>query len=430
MFRFVGYDFDKNTFVANFRYADEDGLFFTETVHFKKNIDYSPALDEVLDRALKLSFLLAGTSYYKAHPTRGAVLPFEIDRFTAKFLNLVYNEGLSQFAFENNLTRKDLVSFKPTLEEDLTKVALPFGQGRVLALQSGGKDSILTATLLDEEEKDWVAFYAGSTSNHPEVIDEISPAVDHVIREVDINGLNAASARPGYLNGHVPVTFILMSYALIQAILDHRSIIITSIGHEGEEPHSIISDSEAGDLAVNHQWSKTWTAEKYFAEYVHRYISSEIQVGSLLRGYSELRIAELFSEKCWAKYGHSFSSCNVANYRQKVDNTKLTWCGECAKCANSFLIFAPFVPAEDLVALFGNDLFKNPKLVEDFKGLLGVDGAKKPFECVGEVNELREAYHKKLEGYADLPFEVPVPQGFSYKNEYPVQDFVKNFSKI
>ena len=134
-------------------------------------------------------------------------------------------------------------------------------------------------------------------------------------------------------------------------------------------------------------------------------------------------MAELFVEHTWATYGHTFSSCNVINYQQGHMNSTLKWCGECPKCANSYLLFAPFLEASELQALFnGQDLFAKPLLEQTFKGLLGVDGVMKPFECVGEIDELRLAYHmaQKKGGYQPLPFAVP-ESSFDYTVTYPAQ---------
>lgn len=431
MFKFVGYSFDKENYIATFHYLDDkNSLEYTEKVQFQKNFEYDTSLNRILGRALELCFLLIGTSYYKAHPTARVEANVPIDAFKAQFLNVVYQEGLSQFAFENGLTRRNLAHFVPNFSEKMIPMPLPYEKGGVLALQSGGKDSIVTATLLNYAKKNWSALYVGSSNNYPKVLEELDAPLERITRFVDIAGLKRAEAVDGYKNGHVPVTYILMSLAVVQAILDRKSYIITSIGHEGEEPHSVITDEKYGALEVNHQWSKTFIAEKYFADYVHRYISVDFEVGSLIRGYSELRIAEIFAKECWGRYGRKFSSCNVANYRQKNNNSKLTWCGNCAKCANSYLIFAPFVPHKELKKVFGRkDLFKNTELTNDFMGLLGVDGMKKPFECVGEVNELRQAYSMKLRSYGNLPFEVPANEGFDYKKNYEVQNFVKDFLK-
>jgi hypothetical protein len=132
----------------------------------------------------------------------------------------------------------------------------------------------------------------------------------------------------------------------------------------------------------------------------------------------------MFVDECWEKFGHSFSSCNVGNYKQGANNIELTWCGNCPKCANSFLLFSPFVEAEELKSLFGGqDLFSAPALQETFKGLLGIDDVMKPFECVGEIDELRQAYHmaQAKEQYSQLSFGVP-SSNFDYKAKYPSQD--------
>jgi len=191
--------------------------------------------------------------------------------------------------------------------------------------------------------------------------------------------------------------------------------VLAAIGHEGEEPHARI-----GDYAVTHQWSKTWPAEQLLQSYVEKYVGV-IRVGSPLRAYSELKVAKLFVEYCWEKYGRQFSSCNVANYQLGHDNHNLNWCGTCPKCANSFLLFAAFVDGGELESVFSENLFKKPELSEYFKGLLGIDGVMKPFECVGEVDELRAAYHLALaQGYDGLAFDVP-SSTFDMDAEYPAQ---------
>ena len=101
----------------------------------------------------------------------------------------------------------------------------------------------------------------------------------------------------------------------------------------------------------------------------------------------------------------------------------LGWCGECAKCANSFLLFAPFVAFDDLIDVFnGENLLAKPGLAVVYKGLLGIDDVEKPFECVGEEAELRLAYQlaRQNDSRYMLPFDVP-GSTFDYEAEYPAQ---------
>lgn len=411
MFKFKSYSFDPTNYTASFNYENQ-GIEFQEQIKFAKS---KQALDsELLDRALFLCFILIGTSYYKAHPTNQVQLDAKIDEFQAHFFNQVYQEGLSQFAFENHLTRDDLAHFEPDKSTSPAPLAANGYQG-ILSLQSGGKDSLLTSNLIKKQSPSFL--YVSSSSDHyPAILDMLPGPLQLIERRVDHESLRQA----GGLNGHVPITYIIQSLALVQAIINHQNIVLTSIGREGNEPHAHI-----GDLAVNHQWSKTWAAEELFAAYAARYISPDLHIGSPLRGFSELKIAQLFVEHCWPEFGHKFSSCNVANYRQGQNNRQLTWCGECAKCANTYLLFAPFVERTDLDSLYGGEsLFAKSSLTDTFKGLLGIDGFMKPFECVGEIAELRRAYVMRLPEYPDLPFAVP-PSDFDYEKISAMQPFIK-----
>lgn len=417
-FIFKSYNFDNNKFEASFNYAFSDGRNFKEVIGFKPGVNYDR---ELLDRAMFLAFILIGTSYYKAFPAREIELTTPIDGWQADFFNKVYQDGLSQFAYENNLSRVDLAHFIETGE---VMKPLDFAGSGILALQSGGKDSLLTATLLKQNDHNFSSFYVSSSDSYPSILDDISSDLVISRRTIDHNNLLAAK-KDGAKNGHVPVTYILQSLAVIQAILVGENTILTSIAHEGEEPHAFI-----GDLAVRHQWSKIYAAELAFSEYVSRYISSDIKIGSPLRQMSELRVAELFIKNCWKDFGQKFSSCNVANYKQGNDNADLKWCGECSKCANSYLLFSPFLSKDELAVIFkGQDLFEKESLVNDFKGLLGIDGVIKPFECVGETDELRLAYHlaRKKNEYAKLPFEVPI-SNYDNLKKYDSQNWARELA--
>jgi len=415
-FIFDSYDYDATTGKAVFHYKSEEPDYrYTETIELTSTADYD---QEVFERALFLAFMLIGVSYYKSFPGQTVRCSFELDDWQADFFSTVYQEGLSQFAFENQLARDDLAQFAATVKTQKAPVSYS-GEG-IVALQSGGKDSLLTAQILEENGQSFDSLYVANGTSYPNILDGLGDRLRLVTRTLDITHIRQA-IEDGGKNGHVPVTFIVLAIGLLQTVLDGKRMLIAAIGHEGEEPHTWI-----GDMPVNHQWSKTWQAEQLFAHYVRHYISPNIAVGSLLRGYSELKIAQLFVDYGWERFGHAFSSCNRANYQQGADNTHLSWCGNCPKCANSYLLFAPFIPAKELQQLFGGvDLFTKEALAETFKGLLGIDGAMKPFECVGEIDELRVAYQlaRQRPGYAALPFDVPA-SNFDYTLMYPHQAFV------
>jgi len=412
-FIFDKYYFDEDELTAYFNYKFENGDEFIESVVFEVESKYDRA---ILDRALFLAFVIIGTSYYKAFPSVEVVIKQPIDEWQKQFFDSVYQEGLSQYAYENNLSRDNLANF--VFREDIIVEELPNYHGAgVLVLQSGGKDSLLVATMLNKKNTIYTPWYLSSGDSHPSILDGLGQKLSIAKRYIDKKSLASVSQK-GAKNGHVPVTYINQSIAIIQAILLNKSTIISSIAHEGEEPYTTI-----GDLDVMHQWSKTWQAELNIAEYVRRYISANIKIGSPIRDLSELRVAELFVHNTWEDYGHSFSSCNVANYKQGSDNSDLKWCGDCPKCANSYLLFAPFLPAAELQSIFGGqDLFEKLSLSDTFMGLLGVGNSIRPFECIGEVEELRLAYHMSQAkgGYSSLSFEV-LESDFDYMQKYQSQ---------
>lgn len=422
-FIFDSYSFDPSSLTAKFHYSFDTELNFTEIIQFA---DFKPDYDQrLLDRALKLAFFVIGTSYYKTFPVTDVVINQGLDEWQAAFLDSVYQAGLSQFAYENKLTRANLAHF--TANRPAQSDWLSYEGSGVIALQSGGKDSLLLGSILNQSQVDFSSLYVTSTAVYPQVIDDLQRPVLMLRRQLDKSGL-ARAIEQGGLNGHVPVTYIMAALALVQAILRRNNTVLLAIGHEGEEPHEMI-----GDLPVRHQWSKTWAAEKQLADYVSRYISPDLHIGSPLRQFSELKIAELFSVHAWEKFGYTFSSCNVANYGQGQTNEQLKWCSQCPKCANNFLLLAPFVKPDELSSLFsGQNILQSPVLLNVFKGLMGIDSVMKPFECVGEVDELRQAYHLARSKWGKqtygLPFRVPA-SGFDYKKTYESQPWADNFLK-
>ena len=393
MFRFNNYSFDSQKGLATFNYEGPTGIHFTETIQFAAP-EFADYNSNALDRALFLAFIILGTSYYKANPTKEVQLSEPIDSFQANFFNQIYQEGLSQFAFENHLKRADLAHFiasdsavKPILSDQTPK------RSTRLVLLSGGKDSLLTAEKLHLDNLPFTSVYiSNSDADLPEIVSSYGePLV--IKRHLDRENLQKATG----LNGHVPITLINESLALIQAILSSSTEIYIGLGREGEESHAYIDD-----LPVNHQWSKAPATQKSLKSYIESYVTKTVEIKSLLENKTELEIAGEFAKFCWDKFGDKFSSCNVANYKQGSNNNTLKWCGKCPKCANSFLLFAPYLPLEKQP--FGRDLFLDPDLTDTFKGLLGVDGFMKPFECVGTIQELREAYDRRLPSYGSLNF--------------------------
>jgi hypothetical protein len=103
---------------------------------------------------------------------------------------------------------------------------------------------------------------------------------------------------------------------------------------------------------------------------------------------SELDIARRFAAN--GKYFTVFSSCNK-NFKQGGVPSVTRWCGKCPKCAFVFVMLAAFIPRRRMVEMFGEDLLMRTDLLEMYKNLTGY-GAMKPWECVGEFEEVIAAF--------------------------------------
>ena len=115
IFRFTSLDFDAGTGTARLGYAIEDESKaredLVETIVFPPAVHLDEKRMKAFGRALRLLHLIAGMSYYKAAiPPRIVIEGDPIDRETAGFLRELYLNGLSEFAYRNEL---DLPFQKP-----------------------------------------------------------------------------------------------------------------------------------------------------------------------------------------------------------------------------------------------------------------------------------------------------------------------------
>jgi hypothetical protein len=112
-FRFVRCGFDAQTGVAQLVYAFDDGPELVETI----TIPGAPFVLEgaravAVERALRLAALITGVSYYKAAvPEEIRIDSYAIDADTAALLELIYVNGLGEFAYRNGLNLHGKIRF-------------------------------------------------------------------------------------------------------------------------------------------------------------------------------------------------------------------------------------------------------------------------------------------------------------------------------
>jgi hypothetical protein len=407
VFRFIGRNLDGDGTVRLHYGLDE--LEFEETFVIPLTRGDSADADTV-DGLLDLLHWVAGVSYYKAAiPTEISFEGATPGPATIQLLNALYSEGLGEFAVTNGLLALPSPKFQLAVDsagvegsaerrrtgvseadrstpawQRITKLLVPVG---------GGKDSAVAIEIARASGLDVTLFSVGDAPPIRETAHVSGYQRLAVTRRIDPLLLECNAA--GALNGHIPVTAIVSCAALLTAALNGQDAVTLA-----NERSASAGNLNWHGVEVNHQFSKSRAAEKLMAGAVAE-IDGAPRIFSVLRAASELSIARAFSR--FEQYHPAFTSCNRVF---QIDPAKrlTSWCCDCDKCRFVFLILAPFLGPEQLTAIFGTDLLNDSDQYEGF-ALLTATGGDKPFECVGEVEEVLAAIHlvAKDPGWSDHP---------------------------
>lgn len=403
-FIFDSYTFNRDTGELDLHYAFDDAMHFTEKYKFDFPVgEYNQA---AFDRAVQGLFFIAGVSYYKRFlPPEIVVRSGHIDAPTAAFLSKTYQRGLGEFWFVNKLDPRTPVHFPVTAETPLSPIEYA-GQGLLTAV-GGGKDSLVTIELLRSQGADISTWSVDHKSQLEPLVERIGSSHFWVERTWDPQLLELKGK--GF-SGHVPISAIFACVGVLVAILNGHRDVVMSNEQSANEP-----TLHYQGVAINHQYSKSEEFERDFQQYLQHHFGDALRYYSFLRPLSEVRIAEIFAQSgAFEKYKDAFSSCNRA-FVHTSDH--MFWCGECPKCAFIFMALTPFVPKEELTALWGGkNLLLDPQLEPMYKQLLGIEGDK-PLDCVGEVKESREAMHLAEQMYPELrgKYTYELPDSYDFR---------------
>lgn len=381
-FRFVRCGLDAATGVAELVYAFDDGPELTETITIPgAPFALAGARAHAVEQALRVLHLIAGVSYYKAAvPEQIRIDSYAIDADTAALLELIYVNGLGEFAYRNGLNLHGKIRF-PVGEGqgDSRAPALGLRQHALVAI-GGGKDSLVSIEALRAMEIGQTVTWVGG-----------SQLIAACAQRTGLPTLNLGRAlapqlfelnRQGAYNGHIPVTVVNSAIMVLAALLHGVDQVVFS-----NERSASYGSLIEGTGEVNHQWSKGWACEQAFGDYVQRHVAADLHYYSLLRPLSELAVARQFART--DRYDAHFSSCN-RNFHILGERPVSRWCGVCPKCHFVFLALAPFMTKPRLVGIFGRNLLDDPAQTDGFDALLEYRNHK-PFECVGEGRESRAA---------------------------------------
>jgi len=380
-FRYDGYELDptRRSLTCHYSLGKQR---FAEHISFGEGGDWESA---GLERSAQLVFLLAGVSYYKtAAPAvvdlrETVVNPEELD-----LLRQFYVNGLGELAFRNGIDLSE-VEFRATVRTVAPASVTPAVRNPLIPF-GGGMDSIVTVDTVKEHFENATLFITSQSGIRFGAIEAAATLTGLPVRRADrsIDDKVLRSAELGFLLGHVPVTGIISAIAVMAAVLYGHDSVVMSNEWSASEGNLVVDGR-----TVNHQYSKSASFEAAFRAASSSVIGNSIAYFSLLRPFSELRVAERFAQL--TEYHPVFHSCNRAFHidpARRLDD----WCGECDKCCFIDLILAPFLSPTQLRAVFGGrEPLSRPHLRDRFRRLLGTVSGAKPFECVGAITECRAA---------------------------------------
>ena len=360
--------------IASFPYGLGE-LSFVETLEFPQGADRGAASSDAFLRLLDLTAVVLGVSYYKLLAPTRITVDFALTASEQDFALDVYSNGLGEFFARNNLARFGKIEIvSPT---DMTRARpAPLLKDRALLPIGGGKDSLVSLELLERAGLDYTPFAVNPKGPILGSVEASGRTPLYVKRTLDAEMIRLGQ-QPGYLNGHVPSTAINSMIAALTALLFSYSRIILSNERSASEGNAVHDGRE-----VNHQYSKSLAFEGRIASILDDATGGALSYFSLLRPYSEARIAKLFARE--TRFDHVFSSCN-RNFKLSGHDGPL-WCGECPKCHFTFLLMASRMDKDRMLSIFGHDFLDVPANERSFRELTGLAG-QKPWECVGEIEE-------------------------------------------
>lgn len=323
-----------------------------------------------------------------------------LDSNQINWFKKLYYYGLGEFMYVNNIdcSYDDLMNITCTSDRKYNFNNNYSGNGNMIAI-GGGKDSTVTLKLLKELDNTCFMINPKVPSIESAKVSGYDNyyAIERILdkRLLELN-------KKGYLNGHTPFSSLVAFVSYLSAYINNRKYIVLSNEGSANEPTVI-------GTKINHQYSKTYEFENDFNEYTKKYFNIDIHYFSLLRCLSEFQIGMLFSQ--YKEYHHVFKSCNVGS-----KSVPWVWCCSCAKCLFVYIILSPFISKEDLISIFGENLYDKKELLDIFLELLGYSETK-PFECVGTYSEVRYAVSLVINNSKDkLPYLLEY-----YKNNYPLE---------
>lgn len=372
-------NYDKDNMIITYHFRIEGLEEFNPSIKIKnKDIKNKTLNNDMLNYLVFHIGLIEMISYYKATCSPNIIINAGyLDDDQINWFKKTIFYGLGEFLYKNKIdtSLEELVNIKCTGTKKIIEDTNYKGIGNLISI-GGGKDSCVSLEILKNIPNNSCFIINPKTpslecAKKAGYTDDNSVCVERILdrKIIDLNNR-------GFLNGHTPFSALVAFISYLCAYLNGKKYIVLS-------NESSANESTVVGTNINHQYSKSFEFENDFYNYTNKYFKLDIKYFSLLRGISEFQIGRLFSK--YKKYHQVFKSCNLGS---KESTWK--WCCNCPKCLFVYVILSPFLYKDELINIFGQDLFEREDLLDTFKELIGVTEVK-PFECVGTINEAKYA---------------------------------------
>ena len=362
-----------------------------------KNVSLKKIDKAVLNNLVFNLGMIEMFSYWKAVCSKKIIVKAGfLDRKQINWWKDILLKGMGQYFYENKIdfTSPDFIEIISLGKEKLKKGKVS-GKGILIPI-GGGKDSAVTLELLKNFKKDIDCFALNPISNIKEMF-KVSGYKNMIVVERDIEKKLLLLNKKGYLNGHTPFVAYLSFLTVLVSVLFNKKFIVFSNEDSSNEGNVKWLGRE-----INHQYSKTYDFEKKFRNYCSNYLAGGLEYFSILRLMYEVQIAKVFSYM--KNYFPIFLSCNESQKTASGTKKKTgKWCGACSKCLFVYMALYPFIPKEELLSIFKEDLFEKKELLETLKELIG-EREVKPFECVGTRKEALVALYLSYKNTGELSY--------------------------
>jgi len=364
-----------------------DDLTFHVSVWYE-DVDFTRLPAEVMDRLAFHVAMFQLNAVASLRPDAIALGPYA--RFASPaFVELwrtVFKNVWAQWRWEHQLPDY-CPDFVDAAGASAPPVEVAPGPVELLAFCGGGKDSLVALKLLERAGLPFAtlgyshSIYGAAAPQHA-LLDRVGERTARIRAERqwildDFLDAPVVQLRPELgvktiTAAETPASvFAALPLALVRG---YRHLVLA---HEASANSGNLKWATTGE-EVNHQWGKSFEAERLLATYVQRELMT-VDYWSVLQPIHDEVIFELLARDAeLAPFTHS---CNIAK----------PWCGTCAKCAYVWLQMAAHLPADVVAATFGGrDLGELPANDRWFRELLGL-AEHSPFECVGSPQEARLA---------------------------------------